>query len=639
MLPLALLLGLLLGLARGAQAGEEDIRPFSGNCPPITNSFGTLILNMTRSTFQWISVDSVLGAVNATSVTVSTWKRTGTNPERLTFIGMGGNAVFYGDVLFGSYNRGVVDVIRAGRHIRYLVVLACVATATEWVGVDPGDGKTNYEPGRNPGDRGGGDRIFAERNQPPGRKNAQNQPIDQIHDRIQIRAKLNAPVPRGQNITIFFKIFDPDHYSADTDFDPNGARAANDNIKSGGAIEMGARLRKADFSADADSVTIVGDNKTKEAIIGMEISARQPTNNFIVVAHCEQAYVNSVVFGDDGKTLKESRAAGPNVPKEFQTPLLTVWRTVYTEQDRMKDPDFTQGPAKSRIASGNVTAIAGKTLTTDVKIHAPGGTNQFQNGKIELLKANNDSLGVVDVEGNTTGDNSQVTLKNNPPAGVAKFKNLEDDDIAGAINSEKMAPDLSFWATRYEPSCVLVNTTKADLSSANDTSVNNNDVDFETNIGTAGTDADEQAAIKAKVKANKKSTSSEDFWVIYQLGAFQGRVNEDCDPNTEDPTLGVSSFFSKPADDTEAGTLLYREVTLDAAKNLTAIVKISEANLWSATSVHESGHEWGMTDGATDGPLMNPIDVIAADTPAKVNALVFNGSGLRKIILKNFPGR
>lgn len=373
-----------------------------------------------------------------------------------------------------------------------------------------------------------------------------------------------------------------------------------------------------------------------EALAGLEILSRQPCNNFKVVAHTSQNYVNDVKIGTNGTNLKQKTTTGSNVPVGNQTRLLTVWRTLYVERDSMAAPVYTQGPAPSRIATGNITAINGAIITTDVDIHDPGCNNQFENGKIELQKADNTSLGIMDVIANDTAPQSKVYLTAPAPADAVKFRNLDDDDVAHAVSAADMANAASMWASRYSPVCVLVNLTKTDLSSLNADSVNSNSVTYETNIGIDGTDADDRSKQRAKVKDNKQSTSSADFWVIYQLSAFQGRVDEDCDTSFEGVILGVSSVWSHPTDDTEAGTIIYRESTRDAVLSRIAT---SEADLWSLTSVHESGHEFGLDDGTTDGPMMDGSYISRTINQTEVDAAIFNGSGHRKIMIRSFPGR
>ncbi|MBI2570108.1 MAG: hypothetical protein HYV63_24160, partial [Candidatus Schekmanbacteria bacterium] len=166
-----------------------------------------------------------------------------------------------------------------------------------WEGYDPGDGHTGYEAADPSGACGGTGRIFAERRQPPGRAG------DELHDKAKIRVTLTSAPPAGETLTVYFRVLDPDHYSEDSGFDTNGA-APDDNLAAGGnAVTVGATILNPDLSASDGSFTMVGDGATDEIEMVLEIAARQPGNNFAVVAHTSPEYVESVGFAADGVTL------------------------------------------------------------------------------------------------------------------------------------------------------------------------------------------------------------------------------------------------------------------------------------------------------------------------------------------------
>lgn len=520
-------------------------------------------------------------------------------------------------------------------------------TKIEWVGYDPGDGSTNYSTD-NPPERGGGARIFAERNQPQGRSG------DQLHDKILIKATLSAAPPGGTNVTVDFKVFDPDHYSADPAFDTNGSWGA-DNVVAGGAQDVGAVLKgvqinpanhRFEFGGNATSVTLVGDGATAVVFIGMEITARQPTNNFVVVGSTDLGYVFGVQYGSDGSLQN----GGVAVPAAFRTPLLTVWRTLYAELDSMGQPIWTQGPAPSRIAAGRVfyepNTLSSTYIGIDVPPHITPGYYQFQGGTIVLLRANGTEIGTFHIGGNYSfAPGARVwtlDLRDGIPVGESPtaYRNLDDDDVAHNVTAAEMRPDTRMWETRYDPACVRVNLTKKDLSPDGSDNVEQTDVEFETNIGTEGTppgfqDDDGYLRLKQKIRANKQSRSSRDFWVVYQLGAFQPHVGED-----GDPMFGPNSYGSTIGlvveDEREAGSILYRETVRDHALDFSD--KIAEIGLWPVTSVRQSGRMFDMIDSGGDGSLMTFADVFSATSAEKVEALVFSGAGLRKIITKSYPG-
>ncbi|HJW30325.1 MAG TPA: hypothetical protein VJ508_13930 [Saprospiraceae bacterium] len=106
----------------GLAQGEGQV--FSGTSPPIINSTATLTFQAdltTQKVFSWESSDPVLGDINTGDIPAATWNLSGSNPTRLVFTGSGGGATFYGNVLFEPYNRAVVDVVKGGKRLRYLL--------------------------------------------------------------------------------------------------------------------------------------------------------------------------------------------------------------------------------------------------------------------------------------------------------------------------------------------------------------------------------------------------------------------------------------------------------------------------------------------------------------------------------------
>ena len=120
---LAFLIGLTT-LAKSAIAQDDLV--FLGSSPAVSNSgaspsFKKDVAN--EKVFSWISFDPILGAINTLGfVSAATWNFLPGSPDRLIFTGSGGGATFYGNVLFDPYNRAVVDVVKGGQRVRYVVV-------------------------------------------------------------------------------------------------------------------------------------------------------------------------------------------------------------------------------------------------------------------------------------------------------------------------------------------------------------------------------------------------------------------------------------------------------------------------------------------------------------------------------------
>ena len=513
-------------------------------------------------------------------------------------------------------------------------------TEVKWVGYGISDGTTNYETNGHPPEMGGSDRIFIGRNNPPGRSNSN------AHWRILVEATLSAAPAEGTTLTVYFKVFDPDHYSTEADFDPNGVSEPKDNVEAGGQVlsDTGAHLELVDESGywgpQADSVTITGDGTTSTVKIGMRFDSWQPCNNFKVAAHCSKRYIDYVMFADDGVTLKADGPTGPDAP---QTDLLTVWRKLHVERDSMGAPVYTQGVAPSRIATGGIHDFSGPYFVTDstVTIHGVGCNDQFHNGRVQLLKQDGSDLGQpMTVAGNGSGTIVTITLTQDVPTGAERFKNLDDDDLrtTDGVTADDMKIDMSLWAEAYKPACVKVITDKSDLSPHNGSDVNSTNVTFETNIGTDTQNGQESQQSLQTTRTNRQSVSEFSFWCIYQLGAFQGPTWRDNDPSHE---VGVTVFGTNwrtlPAED--ARSFIYVEACMDEKVEDPQTVKISFANLKRTVSLHESAHQFGLADNPQDGNIMSAAEILAADTDAKVSALTFSPAGLRKIMIKGEPGR
>lgn len=517
--------------------------------------------------------------------------------------------------------------------------------STEFIGFDPGDGQTNFQKNGNPITRGGGDRIFAERNQPEGRVGGG----DQLHDKVLVKVTLNVAPPIGTPVHVYFRLFDPDHYSADTDFDPNGAQEPDDNVAAGGALNISGRLIDPITEAPANAVLFIGDGSSKVVTIGLQITNRQPCNNFLVLANTDQSFVDSATFDSSGKVLREGVSDGATISALLQTHVLTVWRTLYVERDSMVSPDYAQAPAPSRMAptmsetvSFDNIARTSFTLTT-LTTYLIGGTlpGQFEGGKVRLLNPSNFHIATATIVENDAISNL-FAISGSAPISATKVRQLDDDDVEDDVKASDMTISTSYMLTRYDPACVRVNVSKTDLGTTTG-NVNSSNVSFVLNIGTLGTDANEVENLENIIYANRQSRSTSGFWVVYLLGAYQPRIDLDADPNFEfiiengqmvGPALGIS--VNSPANSKD-GSLIFMGTLRDVTRrNFT--VTITEPNLKSIAVVHESGHEFKLNDTPTDGSIMDYPEVFSANTSSKVNALQFSGKGLNKIMICPFPG-
>lgn len=130
----AMLVFMSISLVAGRAYGDDRIgQGFFGTSPPVAKSQGALFLGddvVNQKFFRWQSEDSILDNVDTGGfVPASVWNYYPAfgPPARLIFVGSGDGATLYGDVLFEPYNRAVIDVVKGGRRVRYLLKLNCAA--------------------------------------------------------------------------------------------------------------------------------------------------------------------------------------------------------------------------------------------------------------------------------------------------------------------------------------------------------------------------------------------------------------------------------------------------------------------------------------------------------------------------------
>ncbi len=217
--------------------------------------------------------------------------------------------------------------------------------SVQWLGVDPGDG-TNLS-NDNPGSHGGGWRIF------PGK----NTPTGQLHHKVKAKATINVTMPADRTSKVYFQVFDMD------DPTQNGA----DNVVD--ASDTATAYNGGDNKGAGPGITPSGTQEatvsggTSFAKLEYTVTHRNPGNNFRVVAHCIADYLGDVII-DTGAAKKgldfKLGDSGPMVPANYKTPLLSVWRKLHVEFDKMDN-----APAGELFGEidGTSSSITTNTLT------------------------------------------------------------------------------------------------------------------------------------------------------------------------------------------------------------------------------------------------------------------------------------
>jgi hypothetical protein len=265
----------------------------------------------------------------------------------------------------------------------------------EWVDVKMQDGKDNYFPNAPEMKKigGVGDVLYAEQNNPTGWKDGKKL-LDELHDRIVIKVTLTKAPPKGVDVTVYIQTFDPICYNpkiSKTAPPGLGKPGSGDNVQVRLELDGSQRvfsssataLYDAGFTEDLSAIAIAdgegiakaqvvlkGDGDKKEVTVIMFIGEEglQPGNNFIAAATTDPKYFNDVAFDEkDNKTLKYKVTTA--VPKSQQTPILTIWRTLYFERHRMGEPVYTEGTYPSKFAKGTAVIAENdpKVLIVGVK--------------------------------------------------------------------------------------------------------------------------------------------------------------------------------------------------------------------------------------------------------------------------------
>ncbi len=361
-------------------------------------------------------------------------------------------------------------------------------------------------------------------------------------------------------------------------------------------------------------------NGNTEALLTLTM---QPGDNFAVAASLTQTYRNSIMLdSSDGSKLRDAtnnelpttRQSGNSVIG-IRTNILTVWRRLHIEVDSMGNvnSNFVRGTLTDTKKLGTGYQTINLSLM-DLEM------DRFENGRIVITHGTTvrsiriravtyDSTGAVTNHANTM---SSVTVYNNlgGPFNISNgdpFTLYDDDDmnnddrtILDGDNGEDVSePDTSLLQDSDLPtSNILVPAyirTKYDVVDPRDNSY------FQANNYTA-TPADRRAMF---IDRDLPPSTDIDpaFWSVYVLGSYQGEIDEDGDPSSDDSLFGIADGIPNLIPE-GSGVSIFLE--LHNQREIAAYPTSNTSLARLATTVgHEVGHLMGGRHG--DGGIMGTI--------------------------------
>jgi hypothetical protein len=137
---------LLAAASMGGAAARQESEPLSifvGTAGALSGSSGILVLNgdvAHERLFRWKSSDSVLGDIDTGFLPGLTWNHIAGSPNRLVFTANQRGVAITGNVIFETYSRTVVDVVKGSARVRYLLR----GVPVHMILADPADNEIAY---------------------------------------------------------------------------------------------------------------------------------------------------------------------------------------------------------------------------------------------------------------------------------------------------------------------------------------------------------------------------------------------------------------------------------------------------------------------------------------------------------------
>jgi hypothetical protein len=488
---------------------------------------------------------------------------------------------------------------------------------------------------------GGGKRIFPDRQTP-----------DDTVNRSIVKVKAQLLTSGGDPVytsgaKVFFKNFDVDDPSTDSNVDDNGT-TGNDN-----------RERRGDPQAAGSFVNCVGvvnglcyglTNSNGEVSVDFSVT-KQPGDNFVIAVSTDDGYLNGISVNGTG--LRDSSNQALPTARAKRSEMLTVWRKLHIEVDSMAESqgNYEAGRIYSKVTVGQTPVTINITGTPSLE------EGRFQGGRLQLDAAT--SLRVLD---NTTNqlqvvsEGSPVSLRinqlfylfddddfDNDDGGQQDGDDGEDIECLGTLPRcfdgtfslvrPSSNPDENVFAAAYvEP----------EYEWAANQGFNQSNLPFLVKNDRNNADGDSLAAYFNPYRNTRNTGTAtyerDDFWVAYFAIGYQSGINpflidEDGDPYAPNQPAIIGGGFS-PADDINRdlvdtaddsfgvwngsiGSILFIEGMSDLDRTVGASVN----NWTNRLAAHELGHQLGLRGDTTGWGLMTPAGNSISLTPSHVGVI------------------
>ncbi len=459
--------------------------------------------------------------------------------------------------------------------------------------------------------------------------------VGERSNKVTVKVTLNVPAPESNYSTVLYlRPYDVDDPSTSTSpVDPNDAGTVNPCIGAPASnCYPRTPIRYSDWEDNRGQVNRKKSGELRGADRNGILSKRfstgertwsteftvtsQPGDNFRLAASHEWGFLVRLRNRDDlGDGV---RLFDPNVNAEFlepdkwASPVLTSWRFLHLELDSMA------APGNANDVSGDITgAVTAVGVNCRVRVTNTSRSDGSATGILDELNEFQGGTLTVDGVGYPVVSNSltRVTVSRVggacPPAtgffgafGVGftfqRGFTLHDDD---QDSSMPRAPDTSLLQasdTRANNEFVIAYM-RPKFNGGGNPSWDENDVPFDLNSNISAAEVSSRGYF---TNWNSKDLNANNYWTVYALSMFQFDINDDGDPNTQSPTLGLNVGWSPTGPD-ENVVLLPIESYQDAGGcgGLTAIPGRTGT---PATTLHEVGHALaGMhTPTDSDGGIM-----------------------------------